>query len=88
MIREMKVAVRLTKEDLDYIEDRCNTYGISRSEFIRRAVRGYGNLDIKYMAQKLYDLQSVVNKMNSVGVTDDEINVFIKDVNELWQYLK
>jgi len=87
MTRDKKLEIRLTEEEWCYIENMCDTYGISKSEFIRRVIRGGGNLNTRYMAQKIYNMQCIVNKLNYVGVTDEEIDFLTKETNELWLYL-
>lgn len=87
MTRGRKIEIRLTEEEWSYIENICTTYGISKSEFIRRAIRSGGNMNTKYMAEKLYNMQCIVNKLNYVGATDEEIDFLVKETNELWQYL-
>lgn len=87
MTRDKKIEIRLTQEEAECIENICMAQNISKSEFIRRAIRGGCDFNMKYIAQKIYTVQSILNKMASIGITDDEAGLLMKEVDELWQYL-
>lgn len=87
MVKDKKLEIRVSQEELDYIDKVCAVYGISRSEFIRQAIRGDYNINSKGIAQKIYAMQTIVNKMLHVDATESEINSLVKEMNELWQFL-
>ena len=87
MIRDREIKIRVTQEDYDYIGNICNTYGMSKSECIRQAVRRGFNLNEKAIAQKICAMQSIINRMNGIGVTEEEINSLTKEMNEIWLFL-
>ena len=87
MIRDREIKIRVTQDELDYISNVCNTHGMSKSECIRQAVRRGFNQNEKDIAQKICAMQSIINRMNGIGVTEEDINSLTKEMNELWQFL-
>lgn len=87
MTRDKELKIRVTQDEFGYIDDICNTNGMSKSEFIRQAITRRSNFNEKGIAQKVCAMQSIINRMNSMGVTEEEFNLLIKEMNALWQYL-
>ena len=86
MIRNKKVETRFSEEELLLIDNMCGD-SMSRSEYIRQCVKGGNTIDVKGIAQKIYNIQNVVNKINSVGATQEDWTMLMGDVNSLWLYL-
>lgn len=88
MKKEQRMEIRVTEEDVAYVDNERAKYSMSRSEFVRQAIRGKSNVNTKEMATKIVTMQGIINRMNTIGITPDEVNVLGKEMSELWQLLK
>ena len=87
MTRDKEIKIRVTQDEFGYIDDICNTNGMTKSEFIRQAITRRRNFNEKGIAQKICAMQSIINRANCMDVAEEEINLLIKEMNALWQYL-
>lgn len=88
MNKVKRIEIRATEEDVAYVDNERTKLSMSRSEFIRHAIRGKSNVNTKEMATKIVTMQGIINRMNTVGVTQEEVNILGKEMGELWQLLK
>lgn len=88
MNKRQRIEIRATEEDVAYVDNERTKLSMSRSEFIRQAIRGKNKVNTKEMATKIVTMQGIINRMETVGVTQDEVNVLGKEMSELWQLLR
>ena len=88
MNKVKRMEIRVTEEDVAYVDNERTKLSMSRSEFIRQAIRGKSNVNTKEMATKIVTMQGIINRMNTVGVTQEEVNILGKEMRDLWQLLK
>lgn len=86
MIRNKKVETRFSEEELLYIDNKRGN-SMNRSEYIRQCINGGNSIDVKGIAQSICNIQNVVNKINSVGATQEDWTMLTSEVNTLWLYL-
>lgn len=86
MIRNKKVEVRFSEKELLNIDNKCGD-SMNRSEYIRQCINGGNSIDVKGVAQSIYNIQNVVNKINSLGATQKDWTMLTSEVNSLWLYL-
>ena len=88
MIRDKKIEVRLTKEELEYLKYICNNLGISISDYIRQLMRGNTcNVDKRKIAMHIFNMQTFLNNIYQTGLTTDIIKALETEMNVLWQCL-
>ena len=83
MLRDKKIEIRLTNEELLYLEDVCNRYSMTKSEYIRKAIYGSNN-NIKDIAQHIFVMQQVIDKIVIDKATEEDLDVLINEVGQLW----
>ena len=88
MNKRQRIEIRVTEEDVAYVDKERSKNSMSRSEFIRQAIRGKSNVKTKEMATKIVTMQGIINRMDTVGVTQEEVNILGKEMGALWQLLK
>lgn len=89
MKRTQKLEIRLTEEEMEGIERGCRIFNMSKSEYVRRCVVGGGcNIDVKRMTQHVYEMQSVLNRVNYVDPAMDDMKILNEELHGLWQCLR
>jgi len=88
MNRNKKIEIRLSEEDFAYIESMCKQHSMNKSEFIRSAIRDGSTMKVKDMIPHIFTMQKMVNDMNVFGVTEENLKILTKEMNQLWQFVK
>lgn len=62
---------------------------MSISEYIRQAIREYGNPNInkREIAMHVFNIQSYLNAIYQKGMTAETYNLLGMEMDKLWQYL-
>ena len=87
MTRNKKIEIRLTESEDTYINDICNKHSMTKSEYIRKAITGNG-VNTKDMAQHIFTMQKIVNKIDQTGATEEELDILSKEMEKLWRFLR
>lgn len=87
MTKDKKLEVRMTEEEMAYIESVCAKNNISKSNFIRQLLNRNGNADVRDILPHIISMQTIVNWMITNGATDELISYMELELNKIWPYL-
>ena len=88
MTRDKKLEVRLTEEELGYIETMCKKLNISKSTYVRQCLSGSGNVDVASILQCVISIQTILNWMKLNGPSEELVSYMETELNKTWQFLR
>ena len=89
MEKTKRIEIRLTNDEFKELEIQSKRADISKSDYVRKTLFNTNTyiIDKKGMAACIAKMQTVVNRIIQLGVTEEYLNTLEKEMNLLWQYL-
>ena len=86
MIRDKKIEVRLTREELEYLKYISNDTSVSN--YIKQLIKGDSCCaEKRQIARHIYNMQTYLNEGYHIGITPEIISKLETEMNQLWQFL-
>lgn len=87
MEKTKRIEIRLTNDEFKELEIQSKRADISKSDYVRKTLFNTNTyiIDKKGMAASIVKIQTAVNRIIQLGVTEEYLNTLEKEMNLLWQ---
>ena len=89
MEKTKRIEIRLTNDEFKELEIQSKRADISKSDYVRKTLFNTNTYIInkKGIAASIVKMQTAVNRIIQLGLSEEDITTLNKEMELLWQYL-
>ena len=90
MSKNKRIEIRLSESEFENIAQNSAIANLNKSDYIREMLFNPNppTFNKKGMADSIVKMQTATNRIIQLGAAEEDLNILLKGMDLLWQYLK